>query len=131
MDALQQASYRVITEKSALALSAFSIGNNMTIPQFRPDKIGTFIKSGFPILILNMKPETMEDLVKIYALQDAIYQQTGIRNSITFTPYITLGYIVGPVGNMQFYQDLLDKLQKRVKQAVQTQGKRIFLRCRG
>jgi len=70
-----------------------------------------------------MKPETMEDLVKIYALQDAIYQQTGIRNSITFTPYITLGYIVGPVGNMQFYQDLLDKLQKRVKQAVQTQGK--------
>jgi len=46
-----------------------------------------------------------------------------LENSITFTPYITLGYIVGPVGNMQFYQDLLDKLQKRVKQAVQTQGK--------
>ncbi len=93
--AREQATYEVITMKTYNALKRFTAER---APVFRPSKILISRPPCEPsAILLGMEPKTAEDLAIVTRVQDAIKDETGITNTVTFKAHVTLGYIVNSI----------------------------------
>lgn len=93
------------------------------------DSVGSFMPSAHNLLLYVGHPKTSQDLDRINAMRQRIYEDTGVFVGLPFVSHITMGYIVQPMSKEEYgrYNKILNDLIKEKRLNLTVALRRIAL----